>query len=239
MSKAILYDATMCIGCKACESACAEQNHLPYDDTVAAESEQSAHKYTVVKTMDDKFMRRLCMHCEKPACASACPVGAFHKTAAGPVVYDVWKCIGCRYCMVACAFNQPKYEFRRLLLNAIFESLCPFHDFFIGRAQLQAHAVERSSQIAHLVVGLHFKLISKFATGKMFGAMLERGNGEIDHAPHKQPAQYGDDQHRARCVIEHAGAAHSELHVGFRQREIGVKHAQDLLVRRMRVAIGV
>jgi formate dehydrogenase iron-sulfur subunit len=114
MSKAILYDATMCIGCKACESACAEQNHLPYDDTVAAESEQSAHKYTVVKTMDDKFMRRLCMHCEKPACASACPVGAFHKTAAGPVVYDVWKCIGCRYCMVACAFNQPKYEWQSL-----------------------------------------------------------------------------------------------------------------------------
>ncbi len=89
MSKAILYDATMCIGCKQCEAACAQQNNLPYDDAVAAESVQSAHKYTVVKTMDDKFMRRLCMHCEKPACASACPVGAFHKTAAGPVVYDV------------------------------------------------------------------------------------------------------------------------------------------------------
>jgi formate dehydrogenase iron-sulfur subunit len=114
MSKALLYDATMCIGCKQCEVACAEQNNLPYNDTVAAESEQSAHKYTVVKTMDGKFMRRLCMHCEKPACASACPVGAFHKTKEGPVVYDVWKCIGCRYCMVACAFNQPKYEWGSL-----------------------------------------------------------------------------------------------------------------------------
>ena len=114
MSKAILYDATLCIGCKQCEAGCAEQNHLPYDDKVAAESEQSAHKYTVVKTMDDKFMRRLCMHCQKPACASVCPVGAFHKTAEGPVVYDVWKCIGCRYCMVACAFNQPKYEWQSL-----------------------------------------------------------------------------------------------------------------------------
>jgi formate dehydrogenase iron-sulfur subunit len=49
-------------------------------------------------------MRRLCMHCEKPACASVCPVGALHKTSEGPVVYDVWKCIGCRYCMVACVF---------------------------------------------------------------------------------------------------------------------------------------
>ena len=48
MSKAILYDATLCIGCKQCEGACAQQNRLPYDDKVAAESVQSEHKYTVV-----------------------------------------------------------------------------------------------------------------------------------------------------------------------------------------------
>jgi formate dehydrogenase iron-sulfur subunit len=114
MSKAILYDATMCIGCKQCEGACAQQNNLPYDDAVAAESVQSAHKYTVVLTKDDKFMRRLCMHCQKPACASVCPVGALHKTKEGPVVYDVWKCIGCRYCMVACPFSVPKYEWQAL-----------------------------------------------------------------------------------------------------------------------------
>ncbi|MFY9673366.1 MAG: 4Fe-4S dicluster domain-containing protein [Terriglobales bacterium] len=114
MSKAILYDSTLCIGCKQCEGACAQQNKLPYDDNVAAESVQSAHKYTVVLTKEDKFMRRLCMHCQKPACASVCPVGALHKTSAGPVIYDVWKCIGCRYCMVACPFSQPKYEWQAL-----------------------------------------------------------------------------------------------------------------------------
>ncbi|HTR23189.1 MAG TPA: 4Fe-4S dicluster domain-containing protein [Terriglobales bacterium] len=114
MSKAILYDSTICIGCKQCEGACAQQNKLPYTDAVAAESVQSAHKYTVVLTKEDKYMRRLCMHCEKPACASVCPVGALHKTKAGPVVYDVWKCIGCRYCMVACPFGQPKYEWGSL-----------------------------------------------------------------------------------------------------------------------------
>ena len=59
----------MCIGCKQCEGACAQQNKLPYDDAVAAESVQSEHKYTVVLTEEDKFMRRLCMHCEHPACA--------------------------------------------------------------------------------------------------------------------------------------------------------------------------
>lgn len=114
MSKAILYDATQCINCKQCEGACAQQNDLPYDDKIAAESFQSAHKYTVVLANDDKFMRRLCMHCNEPACGSVCPVGALHKTAEGPVVYDVYKCIGCRYCMVACAFSQPKYEWGKL-----------------------------------------------------------------------------------------------------------------------------
>ena len=114
MSKGILYDATLCIGCKACEKACADHNNLPYNDSIAAEEKQSEHKFTVVLTANDKFMRRLCMHCEEPACATVCPVGAFPKTAEGPVVYDVWKCIGCRYCMVACAFAQHKYEWGSL-----------------------------------------------------------------------------------------------------------------------------
>jgi formate dehydrogenase iron-sulfur subunit len=114
MSKALLYDATLCIGCKQCEQGCAEENKLPYDDKIAAQAFQSEHKFTCVLAQDDKYMRRLCMHCERPACASVCPVGALHKTKEGPVAYDVWKCIGCRYCMVACPFSQPKYEWGAL-----------------------------------------------------------------------------------------------------------------------------
>ncbi|HXY48580.1 MAG TPA: 4Fe-4S dicluster domain-containing protein [Terriglobales bacterium] len=114
MSKALLYDATICIGCKQCEKACAEHNQLPYDDATAAEEAQSDHKFTVVLTQSDHFMRRLCMNCEDPACASVCPVGALHKTAAGPVLYQESRCMGCRYCMVACPFSVPKYEWGKL-----------------------------------------------------------------------------------------------------------------------------
>lgn len=114
MSKALLYDATKCIGCKACEQACAEQNKLPYDDKIAAEEYQSAHKFTYVGAKGDKFMRRLCMNCEDPSCASVCPVAALKKTPQGPVVYDASKCMGCRYCMVACPFGVPKYEWSAL-----------------------------------------------------------------------------------------------------------------------------
>ena len=94
MSKAILYDSTMCIGCKACEGACAERWHLPYDDKVAAESRLSAHKLTAIQTFGERYSRRLCMHCAEPTCASVCPVGALHKTSLGPVVYDAEKCMG-------------------------------------------------------------------------------------------------------------------------------------------------
>jgi formate dehydrogenase iron-sulfur subunit len=56
------------------------------------------------------FISRRCMHCNDPACASVCPVGALEKMREGPVVYDDGKCIGCRYCMMACPFQIPKFE---------------------------------------------------------------------------------------------------------------------------------
>jgi len=115
MSKAILYDSTLCVGCKACEGACAERWGLPYNDTVAAEEKISAHKLTTIETHGDKFSRRLCMHCAEPTCASVCPVGALHKTALGPVVYDAEKCMGCRYCMQACPYQVPSYEWEARL----------------------------------------------------------------------------------------------------------------------------
>lgn len=115
MSKAILYDATLCVGCKLCEQACAERNKLPYDDRIAAEQKQSAHKFTVVLTKGDKFMRRLCMNCGDPSCASVCPVAALRKTADGPVIYEESRCMGCRYCMAACPFGVPKYEWSKAL----------------------------------------------------------------------------------------------------------------------------
>jgi formate dehydrogenase iron-sulfur subunit len=115
MSKAVLYDSTLCVGCKACEGACAERWGIPYDEKIAAEEKISARKLTTVETHGERFSRRLCMNCEKPACASVCPVGALQKTALGPVTYDEDKCMGCRYCMQACPFQVPSYEWEALL----------------------------------------------------------------------------------------------------------------------------
>jgi len=116
MPKAILYDATLCIACLECERGCAKQNKLPYDDAVSAEKLISAHKYTYIAVQPgEKYMRRSCMHCQDPTCVSACPVGALQKTKTGAVTYDESKCMGCRYCMLACPFGVPKYEWTKVL----------------------------------------------------------------------------------------------------------------------------
>jgi formate dehydrogenase iron-sulfur subunit len=107
--KALLIDITKCIGCEACVYACKEENNLP--DT--EERQLSATAYTVVNEKDEVYFRRMCMHCDEPTCASVCPVKAFEKTEEGAVTYHGWKCIGCRYCIQACPFGIPTYEWQK------------------------------------------------------------------------------------------------------------------------------
>jgi formate dehydrogenase iron-sulfur subunit len=98
----------MCIGCNACQDGCKVANNLPAGE----EKRLSPTAFTALEEHDGKFARRLCQHCEVPTCVSVCPVGAFKKTADGPVLYDAEKCIGCRYCMQACPFRVPRYEWK-------------------------------------------------------------------------------------------------------------------------------
>ena len=106
-SSGLLIDITRCIGCGACSDACKEINDLPpeIDDKLTAET------WTVVREKDnDLHVRDLCRHCVEPACVASCLVAALTKTEHGPVIYDKSVCIGCRYCMVACPFQVPCFE---------------------------------------------------------------------------------------------------------------------------------
>ena len=108
--KGILFDATLCIGCGACYEACKQKNKLPKTNKNFLSDHLSADTYSVVEQYGDVYARKLCMHCDEPACVSVCPVGAFSKSETGSVIYDGNKCIGCRYCMQACPHKVPRYK---------------------------------------------------------------------------------------------------------------------------------
>jgi formate dehydrogenase iron-sulfur subunit len=123
MSKAVLCDSVKCIGCRACQVACKQWNELPHDKTKNWGSLENpkilnAKSFTKMHFVETEeagklqwtFVKIQCMHCDEPACVTACPIKALRKTKEGPVIYDDSKCFGCRYCMVSCPFHTPNYQ---------------------------------------------------------------------------------------------------------------------------------
>ena len=115
---AILYDSTRCAGCQGCEFACAESNNLaePSDSPVPGViRKMDESRRTVINAYNtsqgEVYVKRQCMHCNEPACTAACLTSAMHKTKEGPVIWRGNKCMGCRYCMVSCPFDVPKFEY--------------------------------------------------------------------------------------------------------------------------------
>lgn len=120
----VLVDLTRCIGCRACENACRlrqGRSGLPLAPVGYAPGEGRL-SFTNLTFVDERVVanggrevmrapvKRQCMHCVEPACVSACPVAALRRTSRGAVVYDAGRCLGCRYCMIACPFSVPRYE---------------------------------------------------------------------------------------------------------------------------------
>jgi Fe-S-cluster-containing dehydrogenase component len=121
----MLIDTTRCIGCRACEEACNEANQLPKPEVsfssgsvfekkrdTGPDTFTVVNRYPNVKDPDKPiFVRRQCMHCNQPACAAACLTKAMEKTREAAVIYNKDRCMGCRYCMIACPFDVPKFQY--------------------------------------------------------------------------------------------------------------------------------
>lgn len=124
-SKGVLYDSSLCIGCRKCEKGCNTVNELPvpekpFDDLSVLDKKRRTTNgsFTVVNRYDSAekqgkvdYRKIQCNHCLEPACASVCFVKAFQKSPSGAVTYDASVCVGCRYCMIACPFEIPTYEY--------------------------------------------------------------------------------------------------------------------------------
>jgi Fe-S-cluster-containing dehydrogenase component len=129
----VLFDATRCIGCRQCEGGCNQVNGLPAppepftDLSVLDKKRRTDSKtYTIVNRYDNipgipgpVFRKNQCQHCLEPACASSCFVRAFTKTPQGAVTWDGSVCVGCRYCMIACPFEIPAFEYDEVITPRI------------------------------------------------------------------------------------------------------------------------
>jgi len=152
-----LVDTTLCVGCRKCEQACNQRHSLPgpetsFEELTVLENERRMNEttYTVVNKYYPKnigtltwrqrptFVKFQCMHCNDASCVSACIVGALTKRDNGAVTYDAKKCIGCRYCMVACPFQVPAYEYDNALTPQVRK--CTFCFEYIQKSGLPACA---------------------------------------------------------------------------------------------------
>lgn len=133
-SSAILVDVTRCTGCERCVAACVDTNGLDpvaadHDGAVAFGGLSANRLCTITPLGDGRWARKSCMHCVEPACVAACLVGALRKTPEGAVIYDSEKCIGCRYCMLACPMHIPRYEWDKPIPFVAKCDMC--HDRFL------------------------------------------------------------------------------------------------------------
>lgn len=114
----MLYDSVRCKGCCGCEIDCADQHGLPYPEDYAEPGvvrKTNAYQRTVVNAKETSkgtvYVKTQCMNCNDPACGAACLTQAMHKTTKGPIIWREDKCMGCRYCMVSCPFEMPRFEY--------------------------------------------------------------------------------------------------------------------------------
>ncbi|MDR3435178.1 hydrogenase 2 operon protein HybA [Telmatospirillum sp.] len=139
----LLYDSTLCVGCKACVVACRDANdtkpEFSTDEKIWDTAlDISGKTITVIKMYSEgtgqhkdqekdgfAFMKRSCLHCVDPSCVSVCPVSAMTKDpVTGIVSHEPADCIGCRYCIVACPFAVPQFEFDKPFPKLLKCQLC-------------------------------------------------------------------------------------------------------------------
>lgn len=132
---AMMYDATVCIGCKACVAACTTANGLIPDTKLGGglwqmPADLNAQTKNIILLARDgdemSFVKKQCMHCLDPACVSGCPFKALTKTKYGIVEWEPSRCIGCRYCEISCPFDVPRFEWTKSNPKIVKCELCNF-----------------------------------------------------------------------------------------------------------------
>jgi len=230
----ILYDATLCIGCKACMVGCRQANDLPAETVGPLKvwdnpMDLSARTFNIIKkyvngtgTYKDReingfsFIKRHCMHCVDPACVSACPASAMTKDAkTGIVSYNKKACIGCRYCQVACSFNIPKFEWDNPFPQITKCQLC---SHLVAKGQLPGccNVCPTGASLYGSTVALlkEAKRRQKMKPGKYYNfpvAAINSGQVQYQKAAQYTPHIYGESEVGGTQVLMLAGVSFNNL----------------------------
>ncbi len=197
----MLYDTTLCVGCRACQNGCRSWNETaveldPSQGIYDAPDDLSGSTWTVIQLYQDEtaedpndrenwaFVKRNCMHCLDPACVSACTVGALQKTEEGPIIYDIDRCFGCRYCMVACPYQVPRYQW---WTTTPLVQKCTFC-FGDVRFEGEAHPKNRLAQ------GLGPRCVEACPTGALMWGPREEMLAEAHSRIEADPGKYVEDR---------------------------------------------
>lgn len=113
----MVIDLNKCTGCGACVSVCRSENNIPNVGPIESQSGRAIFWMTLIEMVTGKFpdlkvqyIPRPCFHCEKPPCTKVCPVRATYKNEEGLVAQIYHRCIGCRYCIVACPYTVKSFN---------------------------------------------------------------------------------------------------------------------------------
>lgn len=212
----VLVDTTVCIGCRRCEWACKEWNKLPNQKTLKEYendkdvfnkiSRTHADTYTVVNRYPNQrdpsrpiYVKKQCMHCFEPGCASSCFVKAFTKRPVGAVTYDASLCVGCRYCMAACPFDIPAYQ---------------YYDAFTPEVTKCTFCFDRISKTGGLPACVEICPVETMTFGRRKD-LVELAHKKIRDNPDRYVNHvYGENEIGGTCWLYLAGVPFD--HIGFR-----------------------
>lgn len=167
-SQGVLVDITKCIGCDACSVACKMWNENEFENTRShvqgRETKNLDYKNWTNITLhrinqEDnsevwRYSKFQCLHCDEPACVASCFATALKKSESGAVVFYPNKCVGCRYCMLACPFDIIKYEWEKT-----FPIIAKCHLCHTRLAKDQAPACVGACPTGVMTVGKKYELL--------------------------------------------------------------------------------